>query len=234
MRRRPSFVQIREDRPSQRSMQCQDPTALSSSASKIAFRPDRSIRWFGQSEVFDGRLEPSFFVRNAGGCRAADCQANRREDSSCRQRVHRLIKARTLSHPEDPHPPHKEDRPAAGFSKRSGQKDEGVALDERSFIACGKATTMDVTINVNLTPKEARELMALPDLQPLQDEALAEIRRRVMAQAENISADGLLKSWFMGSSSAFEIFRNMTDSMLSQNAGRVVSTAAGSEESRRG
>jgi len=79
---------------------------------------------------------------------------------------------------------------------------------------------MDVTINVNLTPKEARELMGLPDLQPLQDEALAEIRRRVMAQVENISADGLLKSWFMGSSSAFEIFRNMTDSMLSQNAGR--------------
>jgi hypothetical protein len=48
---------------------------------------------------------------------------------------------------------------------------------------------MDVTINVNLTPKEARELMGLPDLGPLQDEALAEIRRRVMAQAENISAD---------------------------------------------
>jgi hypothetical protein len=41
---------------------------------------------------------------------------------------------------------------------------------------------MDVTINVNLTPKEARELMGLPDLQPLQDEALAEIRRRVMAK----------------------------------------------------
>jgi hypothetical protein len=78
---------------------------------------------------------------------------------------------------------------------------------------------MDVTINVNLTPKEARELMGLPDLRPLQDEALAEIRRRVMAQAENISADGLLKSWFMGSSNAFDILRDMTDSMLSQSAG---------------
>ena len=92
---------------------------------------------------------------------------------------------------------------------------------------------MDVTINVNLTPKEARELMGLPDLRPLQDEALGEIRRRVMAQTENISADGLLKNWFTGSSSAFEIFRNMTNSMLSQNAGGI-STAAGPEESRRG
>ena len=92
---------------------------------------------------------------------------------------------------------------------------------------------MDVTINVSLTPKEARELMGLADLRPLQDEALAEIRRRVMAQVENISADGLLKSWFMGSSSAFDIFRNMANSMLPQNAGGV-STAADSEESRRG
>jgi hypothetical protein len=45
-----------------------NPTVPSSSVSKIAFRPDRSIRWFGQNEAFDGRLKPSFFVRNAGGC----------------------------------------------------------------------------------------------------------------------------------------------------------------------
>jgi hypothetical protein len=66
--------------------------------------------------------------------RAADCQANRREDSSCRQRVRRLIKASTLSHPEDPHPPQRgwAGRPAF---KAIRQKDEGVALDERSFIA---------------------------------------------------------------------------------------------------
>lgn len=82
---------------------------------------------------------------------------------------------------------------------------------------------MDVTINVNLTPKEARELMGLADLQPLQEEALAGIRRSVMAQAENISADGLLKTWFMGSSSAFDILRDVTHGMLSQDA-------AGSEQ----
>jgi Family of unknown function (DUF6489) len=85
---------------------------------------------------------------------------------------------------------------------------------------------MDVTISVNLTPKEARELMGLPDLRPLQDEALAEIRRRVMAQAESISADGLLKSWLMSSSSAFDIFRNMADGMLSQSAEGVRAVAS--------
>jgi hypothetical protein len=92
---------------------------------------------------------------------------------------------------------------------------------------------MDVTINIKLRPTEARELMGLPDLRPLQDEALAEIRRRVMAQAESISADGLLKSWFAGSSSAFDIFRNMTDSVLSQSAGGG-KAAAKPEQSRRG
>lgn len=78
---------------------------------------------------------------------------------------------------------------------------------------------MDVTINVNLTPKEARELMGLPDLRPLQEEALVEIRRKVMAQAESISGDGLLKTWFVGSSSAFDILRDMTHGMLSRDAG---------------
>ena len=77
---------------------------------------------------------------------------------------------------------------------------------------------MDVTININLTPKEARELMGLADLRPLQEEALAEIRRSVMARAENISADGLLKTWFMGSSSALDILRDVTHGMLSQDA----------------
>ena len=92
---------------------------------------------------------------------------------------------------------------------------------------------MDVTINVNLTPKEARELMGLPDLRPLQDEALAEIRRRVMAEAETISADGLLKTWFTGSSSAFDILRDMTNSMLSQSAGGA-RAAAERKDSRKG
>ena len=69
---------------------------------------------------------------------------------------------------------------------------------------------MDVTIYGNLTPKEARELMGLADLRPLQEEALTRIRRSVMAQAENISADGLLKAWFMGSSSAFDILGDVT------------------------
>lgn len=78
---------------------------------------------------------------------------------------------------------------------------------------------MDVTINLNLTPKEARELMGLADLRPLQEEVLAEIRQRVMARVQDVSADGLLKTWFASSSSAFDLVRNTTSSMLSQSAG---------------
>lgn len=61
--------------------------------------------------------------------------------------------------------------------------------------------------------------MGLADLRPLQEEALAEIRRSVMAQEENISADGLLKTWIMGASSAFDILRDMTQGVLSQMPG---------------
>jgi hypothetical protein len=57
---------------------------------------------------------------------------------------------------------------------------------------------MDVTINLNLTPAEARQLVGLPDVQRLQDAALAKMQDRVMAQAETFSADGLLDAWFGG------------------------------------
>jgi hypothetical protein len=76
---------------------------------------------------------------------------------------------------------------------------------------------MDVTINLNLSPAEARALMGLPDLQPLQDAALAKIQDRVMAQAEMFSADGLLNAWFGGSANpAMEAFRGVIGAALPQ------------------
>ena len=76
---------------------------------------------------------------------------------------------------------------------------------------------MDITINLNLTPAEARQLLGLPDVQPLQDAALAKMQERIMAQAETLSADGLLNTWFGGSAnSAMESLRNAIGGALSQ------------------
>ncbi len=54
---------------------------------------------------------------------------------------------------------------------------------------------MKITIDIDCTPAEARQFMGLPDLEPLQKAALAEIEKRMMAEFERYSPEGLVKSW---------------------------------------
>src|SRR5258708_38700315 len=91
---------------------------------------------------------------------------------------------------------------------------------------------MNVTINVDLTPSEARELMGLPDVKPLHDAAMAKIEQRVMAQAEKFSADGLMSSWFAGSPRAAELFTDMVGGLLSQGRAREKPAAKSKEATR--
>lgn len=92
---------------------------------------------------------------------------------------------------------------------------------------------MDVTITINLTPAEARELMGLPDVQPLQNAALARMREKVMAQAETFTADGLLNMWLGGNSnSAMDAVRDAIGGILSQGLARSKATSKGKEAGR--
>jgi len=79
---------------------------------------------------------------------------------------------------------------------------------------------MNVTINVDLTPLEARELVGLPDLKPLHEAAMARIEQRVWAQADKFSADGLMNTWFAGSPPAAEFLGDMVGGLLSQGRAR--------------
>ena len=79
---------------------------------------------------------------------------------------------------------------------------------------------MDVTVNIKLTPAEARQLMGLPDVQPLQEAALAKVGQKIVEQTENLSLDGLFNSWFAGSAGAIDMFRDMARGALSQDATR--------------
>jgi hypothetical protein len=79
---------------------------------------------------------------------------------------------------------------------------------------------MNVTINVDLTPSEARGLMGLPDVKPLHDAAMARIEQNVMAQADKFSADGLMNTWFAGSPRAAELLNDMVGGLLSRGGAR--------------
>jgi hypothetical protein len=55
---------------------------------------------------------------------------------------------------------------------------------------------MKLTIEIDCTPLEARVFMGLPDVQPMQAAVLAEIEKRLTAEAGKFSPEGLMQAWF--------------------------------------
>ena len=53
---------------------------------------------------------------------------------------------------------------------------------------------MKVTINIDATPQELRRFFGLPDLGPIQDEALEMIRERMLKGVEGYDAISLMQS----------------------------------------
>ena len=46
---------------------------------------------------------------------------------------------------------------------------------------------MKITVDVDCTPLEARQFMGLPDVEPMQKAAMAEIEKRMMAELQRYS-----------------------------------------------
>ena len=54
---------------------------------------------------------------------------------------------------------------------------------------------MKITVDVDCTPLEARQFMGLPDVEPMQKAAMAEVEKRMMAELERYSPESLFKAW---------------------------------------
>jgi hypothetical protein len=54
---------------------------------------------------------------------------------------------------------------------------------------------MKITINVDCTPEEARTFLGLPDLKPIQDELMQEMRKRLLAGAAAMDPGEMLRNW---------------------------------------
>ncbi|MBZ0128648.1 MAG: DUF6489 family protein [Rhodobacteraceae bacterium] len=68
---------------------------------------------------------------------------------------------------------------------------------------------MKLTIDIDCTPAEAREMMGLPNVQKLQEEWLKQIEAKMASEIENLSPENILKSWTAGASSNLEMFSRM-------------------------
>jgi hypothetical protein len=52
-----------------------------------------------------------------------------------------------------------------------------------------------ITMNVDCTPEEARAFLSLPDLKPMQDELMQEMRNRLMACVAAMDPAEILRTW---------------------------------------
>ncbi|WP_419903182.1 DUF6489 family protein [Kiloniella sp.] len=58
---------------------------------------------------------------------------------------------------------------------------------------------MKFTVDVDCTPEEARRFLGLPDVTALQEEAMAEIRQKMMEMIQTSDPEALMKSWMPSS-----------------------------------
>jgi hypothetical protein len=54
---------------------------------------------------------------------------------------------------------------------------------------------MKITMNIECTPEEARTFLGLPDLRPIQDEVMQEMRNRLMAGMAAMDPVEMMRAW---------------------------------------
>jgi len=54
---------------------------------------------------------------------------------------------------------------------------------------------MKIEIDVECTPEEARRFLGLPDVAPMQEVLVDELRRRMLANLESMGPEALMKTW---------------------------------------
>jgi hypothetical protein len=77
---------------------------------------------------------------------------------------------------------------------------------------------MKVTIEIDCTPLEARQFMGLPDVQPMQAAVMAEIEKRMIAEAAKFSPDGFVRAWFSEGQQSAEWLREQMRGLFAQAA----------------
>lgn len=54
---------------------------------------------------------------------------------------------------------------------------------------------MKITVDIDCTPAEARQFIGLPDFEPMQKAAMAQIEKKMLAELEMFSPEALFKTW---------------------------------------
>ena len=68
---------------------------------------------------------------------------------------------------------------------------------------------MKITVDIDCTPDEARQLMGMPDMTDLQQEIIEEMRKRLLAGLDTMDPQAMLRSWGPAGAEGWEQFQKM-------------------------
>lgn len=78
---------------------------------------------------------------------------------------------------------------------------------------------MKISIDVEMTPEELRKVMGLPDLAPLQQEMINQIREQMEAGTEGYDPLTLFKPYLPGNQASAEMMQRLLLGMLGNYTG---------------
>ena len=92
---------------------------------------------------------------------------------------------------------------------------------------------MKVHVEIDMTPDEARKLMGLPDVVPMQEEMLKEMQRRMKAALDTSDPEAMMRAWMPLGGQGFEQFQRFLWDSAKRAAGGA-EPAKGSGKTSRG
>jgi Family of unknown function (DUF6489) len=79
--------------------------------------------------------------------------------------------------------------------------------------------TMKIKLDIDCTPDEVREFFGLPQIKPLQEELLKEVRERLAANIKAMDPEAMLKTWLPATLKGFEQLQEMFLSRMGGSGG---------------
>lgn len=81
---------------------------------------------------------------------------------------------------------------------------------------------MKVTVNVECTPEEARSFLGLPDVQPMQEAVMDELKQQMMSNINAMSPDSMIQTWMPQNMQGTEGLQKMFWGQVQNMMGGVV------------
>ena len=86
---------------------------------------------------------------------------------------------------------------------------------------------MKLNIEIDMTPEEARRMMGLPDLGPLQATVLAEMEKRLHKALDAADPEAMVKAWLAPGIQGWEAFNRLFQEATRRSAGKDRGTDKG-------